>query len=342
MNDQIEEGANNREIDKTSGAVVPIPAIATDPITTTVIPFRKRRWVKWAAVGAVIMAVTGFMGVVFEIPNSVMSWFLNWRELSKTDAPQTNSVLASPIQPAWQPPELPANCTNVLMSFGGQTLNLPIMVARIGRTGTKLAVKDLPEFMFKDLENTPGYSPRNPNVWFKLHTMRMDFGGKPIDYPIAAFVVSNRLYVEAQVPITNERRMLFMRDDLDTELPRLWDRNYNSNSFEVVNEERRPVLQVKYKAANDVQVNGIFMVNDYEILESFGGPPLLITPLVTVIITNQQFTQQMTIKDFNAAFTNQFTIMIDSNAPYSIPFTDQKAIFKYPSNRHPGELAEGK
>lgn len=128
-----------------------------------------------------------------------------------------------------------------------------------------------------------------------------------------------------------------MSDDMDSQIPPKWDRNYSSNAFEVVREDGMPVLQVFYKRSNEVQVNGIFIVNEYEIYESFGSTPLLISPRIRVTYSNAE-PQEFNIKEFEKQFTNA-SIIVDTNAAYGTKFTDQKPIFKYPAWKYPGQYA---
>jgi hypothetical protein len=51
------------------------------------------------------------------------------------------------------------------------------------------------------------------------------------------------------------------------------------------------VLQVIYKKANEVQVNGIFLVDTYDVLAAFNAMPLLLTP--RAILSENQSTQEV-------------------------------------------------
>jgi hypothetical protein len=105
----------------------------------------------------------------------------------------------------------------------------------------------------------------------------------------------------------------------------------------VVNKDARPVLQVFYKRSNEIQVNGIFIVGQFDILESFGGQAWLISSSVQV--TESQTTQDLSPEVFNQKFTN-YVVTLDTNAAYHAEFTDQKPIFKYPAWKYPGVPAE--
>lgn len=150
-----------------------------------------------------------------------------------------------------------------------------------------------------------------------------ELDGKIVDYPVMPYIVSNRLFVEVEIPFLNEKRKILMSDDMEselTQLPQLWDCNYNSDSniYEIVNEFTNPVLQVIYKSANEIQVNGIFIVDTNLVMEAFGGPPRFGT------IKGLE-------KDFkmNTIYDTIFE---------SLP--NRRAIFKYPSDIYPHECAE--
>jgi hypothetical protein len=242
----------------------------------------------------------------------------------------------------WLPPALPSGCTNVVLSFGGLTMNTPILIAQIlgEKSGTRFLMKDLPPEFTKDLEKIPGYSPRKRYMWIKSESIKYVIGGKTIDFPIAPLVVSNRFYVEVDIPFQGNKRTILLSDEFDLQLadaPKLWDRNYDGNRFEVVNEQTNPVLQVIYKKPNEIQVNGIFIVDSYDLIASFGTLPMLISPQVHV--TSNQNTQKVDIKSLSTLFTN-ILISVDTNTAFGIQIPGQKAMFKYPSWKYPGESAE--
>ncbi|MDB6065561.1 MAG: hypothetical protein JWR26_1769 [Pedosphaera sp.] len=152
-------------------------------------------------------------------------------------------------------------------------------------------------------------------------------------------VISNRLFVYAETPFGNEKRNILMSDDLDSQLPRLWDRNYNSNKFEIVNEFTNPVFQVIYKKPNEIQVNGIFFVNSNSVYVSFGGAPVLLT-MTGFKVMDLKTMQETNVPSIPEALGVSTMGEVITNAFYNLQFTDQKAIFQYPSNRHPGGLAQ--
>src|ERR1043166_4748398 len=259
--------------------------------------------------------------------------------------PQTNT--------AWLPPELPPGCSNVIIFFGTSGNIYPRLMAGFpGEQGTKFAIRDLPDFFLSDLEKVPNYSPREQNIWVRLSAMFSN-GGKTLPYPVQPVVISNRLYVELEIPFSNAKHKLVMSDSFDSELPipRLWDRNYSTNYdansgiyvYEVVNELKNPVLQVVYTAPNEVHVNGIFQVDTNSILAAFGQQPRLITfsistitqGLATASLQAENFHETLTINSnetitsFGQRLTNEFFRPI---------FTNQRPIFKYPSSRYLGEF----
>jgi hypothetical protein len=283
---------------------------------------------------------------------------------------ETNNV-------GWLPPELPPNCTNVTVWFGTQRQDYPIWMAKIqhaesetnlagtnyfeekissnlvirvyraGNTnelstnGTHFAVKDLPEFFLVDGKKMPDYSPRNRHITMSSQSTKGVIGDKILDFPVWPFVSNNRLFVDVEIPFINERHRILMDTNGDnalSDMPKLWDINYNSTNFEVVNEDANPVLQVIYKSANEVQVNGIYLIK-FDVYEAFNSPPNLISPIM--VLGSLQTTQQIGIKleDFQKSVTN-IVFGVNTNGIFRISFPNQKAIFKYPSAEYLGELAK--
>lgn len=259
----------------------------------------------------------------------------------------------------WLPPELPKGCSNILVFFGANGMNYPRIMAEISSEGKKFAIKDLPDFYLQGMDQMPGYSRRQKDIWIKSD-MATSIGGKTIPYPIRPMIVSNRLYVEVQVPFSNEKQKLVMNDDFDTHLPipDQWDRNYSTNyyanglesggiyAYEIVNELTNPVLQVVYSAPNEVHVNGIFKVDETSTFVSFGQQPMLLTFSNSIAVDHTN-TNRITTVSLEA--TNFFEVLhiytndsVDSigqmltNEYYRPVFQGQRRLFKYPSNRNLG------
>src|SRR5262249_35058601 len=132
----------------------------------------------------------------------------------------------------WLPPELPPDCSNVTVFFGAQGIVESRRIAEVSDTGTRFAIKDLPDYLLQNSDKTPGYSPRNQYMWIRSTGAKITIGNRTVSYPVQPVIVSNRLYVEVVVPFTNEKRKLVMSDVFDTELSPLpldWDRNYSTN-----------------------------------------------------------------------------------------------------------------
>jgi hypothetical protein len=291
---------------------------------------------------------------------------------SKTDAitvvlPGSDNIFYPVEQPAttntdWLPPELPPGCSNVLVFLGPSGIVYSRLMAEISPEGTgkRFAIKDLPDFYLQDMDKMPGYSPRQKYIWLRSGGMTTSIGGKTIPYPIQPVIISNRLYVEVQVPFLNEKRKLLMSDDFDPNLPipPHWDRNYSTNyyangivsggiyAYEVVNELTNPVLQVAYSAPNEVHINGIFQVDENSILVSFGQQPMLFT-FTNRVVAGLESTQRITtvslegtnfseiIRIYTNDSINSIGEMI-TNEFYRPIFPGQRAFFKYPSNRKLG------
>jgi hypothetical protein len=185
-------------------------------------------------------------------------------------------------------------------------------------------------------------------------------GEKTIPYPIQPVIISNRLYVEVQVPFSNEKHRLLMSDNFDPNLPipPQWDRNYSTNyyangivaggvyAYEVVNELTNPVLQVAYSAPNEIHINGIFKVDENSTFVSFGQQPMLVTFSNKIIEdikgTNRITTVSLQVSNFCEIvniYTNDSSSSIGeifTNEFYRPVFPDQRTWFKYPSNRNLG------
>ena len=298
--------------------------------------------------------------------------------ISSTNAPSETAV-------TWQPPELPPGCSNVTVFFGTLKLEEPRWRAESPHDESytndystnffteKIApnltskdfvtdewhtnvdaisylTKDMPSSYVTNEEQMPDYSPRHRHVAMMQQDLRIYGGEGSIESPIWPFVTSNRLFVDVEIPFINERRRILMDTNGDSELskiPRLWDINYDSNKFEVVNEDTNPVLQVIYKSPSEIHVNGIYVLDKFSIYEAFDTSPFLakFAPFVAVqgFIGDNKVTNVMTIEDFEKTFpnlkpdTNIFSVSV--NAMYRIKWKNQKAIFKYPSALHFHELA---
>ena len=272
----------------------------------------------------------------------------------------------------WLPPELPPDCSTVTVWFGTMRVDEPVWLAKIPHTGPstnyygtnsfttqitpnltltsyhwgeiatdgeviKYSVKDLPAAFVSNAEKMPDFSPRKRHVSFNSQFIKTQTpNGKSIDLPVWPFVASNRLFVDVMIPFINERRRILMDTNLDNELtnlPNSWDVNYNSNEFEIVNEDTNPVLQIIYKHPNEVQVNGIYVVNGFDIYAAFDSPPISVSEKMGL-----KSTQMMEIGDFEKLFTN-INVTLDTNSMFRIRISTEKTIFKYPSWEYLGQLA---
>jgi hypothetical protein len=249
-------------------------------------------------------------------------------------------------QLTWMPPELPAGCTNVIVYFGGgQAISYPLSIARISpeNNGTPFLINELPDFLLKDLDKTPNYSPRINKVWFRWGGAQQQYGPTLVNLPFVPYIVSNRLYLYVEIPFQRGKHRLVMSDDFDSmlsSLPNNWDRNFHTNylAYEIVNEHTNPVLQVAYPSPNEVVVNGLFVVNTNQFLEAFWQPPQLMTLTYTLVT----FTNMEPIQEGHLQFaigTNTMGELI-TNAMYDWTFPSRKAWFKYPSNRNRSVFAD--
>jgi hypothetical protein len=260
------------------------------------------------------------------------------------------------IRTNWLPPELPPGCSNVIVFFGTQEFVYPRLWAEIAAATNwaEFAIKDLPSEFLKNLDTSLDYSPRMRNIFVRESYSIEAIGGKTFPFPIQPVIVSNRLYVEVEIPFSNEKRKLIMSDSFDSGLlpiPRLWDINYSTNYdeygnglyyYEIVNELTNPVLQVAYYAPNIVVVNGIFVVDSNDIYAAFGQQPTLISfsnsfsyglqttqRVTTISLHSQNFSEILELRtnDTEAEVGEWLT-----NELYRPIFQYQRRIFKYPSS----------
>jgi len=295
---------------------------------------------------------------------------LEYLRIRETNTGQnTNQQQSNPNE--WLPPELPPGCSNVSVSFGTMRIDEPIWMAKLphakqssnhqgtnsfttqispnlkltflhfGDTVTndgavRFKLTDLPEGFISNAEKMPDFSPRKRTVSFSSDFMKTQLpNGKSIDARVWPLVISNRLFVDVEIPFLNQRHLIFMDTNMDsalTNLPRKWDVNYNSNRFEIVNQDTNPVLQVIYKSPSEVLVNGIYVVSKSGIYAAFDSPPFMVSETF-----GMQPTQLMEIEDFEKTHPN-ISIAMDSNALYGMRFSFVKTIFKYPSWAYLGEL----
>lgn len=185
----------------------------------------------------------------------------------------------------WKPPELPEDCQNVHIILG------------IG-IEVDYAVSNL---VIKPFSNV-SFMTRTPEGGVAM----IDLSGKGREgFKIDAEIRNNRLYIHAPIPVglaTNQQPIL-MNENLDAFIPATWDRNYNLNAFEIVDEDFLPVFQVIYKRPDVVQVNGVFIGKNGLVI-GFGRGQIFIP------------------------------------APSALPkIPERKALFLYPASLHRGELA---
>jgi hypothetical protein len=276
----------------------------------------------------------------------------------------------------WLPPELPPGCSNVSVSFGTQKIEFPVWLARIphgdpdtngagtnffkaqvtsnivittfdehnaatNQNAVTYSIKELPSDFVSNAEKMPDYSPRHRHVSLNSQFWQVRApSGKIIDGPVWPLVVSNRLFVDVEIPFINQRRRISMDTNMDltlTNLPRLWDVNYDSNKLEVVNEDTNPVLQVIYESPSDVRVNGVYIVNTFDVYEAFDSLPTSIS--AKILAVDQQGTQQMDLDVFQEQVHN-IVFKMNTNSVFRERFPNAKVIFKYQYWDHLGELAK--
>lgn len=267
----------------------------------------------------------------------------------------TNYQLQSDVANGWRPPELPPDCTNIIVWFGPARLVFPrILVEAPTNAGGRLFdFNDVPADMVSFYEKSPNFSYLQNKVPPGFSRIQALIDGKTLDWPFNPIVVSNRLFVEVVLPFSNEKRKIIMDGSFDSALsiPRYWDRNYSTNynatsgiyAYEVVNELTNPVLQVFYTGRNEVHLNGIFKMDENKIFASFEQPPQFFGLMVSTNATGPKslaitnFLDVVTIDTNNSIQEIETTI---TNAFYHPVFPGQRAIFKYHSRSHLGSIED--
>jgi hypothetical protein len=288
--------------------------------------------------------------------------FLSW-SVSLNKSEQSTKILENESE-TWQPPELPKDCKDVVLWFGGQGMiykmewltNYPFPPGK-----TTVPISKFPESARTNFPNIPGFSPRLKGIWGFFEVSNRINGKNEDFYPVLPQVVSNRLYVFVKTPFTNYQRIV-MSDEMDSILtnclpqsPAYWDWNYSrnpkTNVFEIVNENKNPIVQVIYKSPREILVNGVFFVSHYDVQVTFEGknPAFFSIPFVKTnvnvdlsgsISTNPPAIKKHAMPVSQYAFgTTNFIFSIAVEDVYAGFATNQKPIFKYPSNVFPGEFA---
>lgn len=249
----------------------------------------------------------------------------------------------------WLPPELSPDCTNVTLFFGTTPFNFSRMMAEISTesTGTKFALKDLPDYMLKDVDKIPNHSPRDKFMWIRWSTAQQVYGDTTVNLPLLPFIVSNRFYVEVQMPFLIEKRKVMMSEEFNSALDKIpqWDWNYSTNYgenrgvfiCELVNEFTNPVLQVFYLRPDTILVNGVFVVDTNKVLWAFNCPPQLYTMGQYKFINT---TNRQEITDISNFLGTNTIGEIITNMLFNLKLPGQRAIFKYPSGMHLGEFED--
>jgi hypothetical protein len=189
---------------------------------------------------------------------------------------ERNSQLARARQ--WEPPELPKDAP-----WGGNNLYPTIKFG--GATSTWEALAE----------------PSNSRVPppFLL----------PGGQVVTPYTKNNRLYIKAQTPTGDSISDVKLNNEWPTQIPDNWDRNFNSNSFEIVDDKRLPVFQIRYNSAYNVEIYGIFVAPNGAVTIAFGNSTESIpAPVVKILMPKK--------------------------------ISGRKAWFKYPSKVHLGELVD--
>lgn len=234
----------------------------------------------------------------------------------------------------WQPPGLPPGCSNITILFGGQEF-----IADVAAATHSSAVALL------------------------------EFGLEPIRLPFLPFIQDNRFYIFVTIggSQNNNYYQIAMTNVLDAFIPARWDRNFSSNEYEVVRDDLVPVLQVIYRRANVVEINGMFDIGTnqlYVTSNSYDGYGIM---ELWRYVQGMVALEARYIKQGTNAFYLHSMEPFDPSSPSpeiaantgvdgviskrpesprglrmkpSIDLQRLNRIFKYPSQRHLGEYAE--
>ncbi|HUB86449.1 MAG TPA: hypothetical protein VMB22_01045 [Verrucomicrobiae bacterium] len=172
----------------------------------------------------------------------------------------------------WQPPEIPPQSTD---ESGG----VKLVTIKFGGVLT-------------------GPMPVGPDGWHYLHPFLL-----PSGEDFTPYIKDDRLYVKTKTMFGDAEQTVEMNDEWPTKIPDGWDRNFNANSFEIVDERKLPVFQVRYDTPNTIEIYGIFVATNGAITIAFGDSTIGQAPGLPVP---------------------------------EIP--ERKAWFKYPSKDHLGDL----
>jgi hypothetical protein len=290
---------------------------------------RFKRLSIWNKLG-VIASIVGILAFIL----TVITLAIPQRALPPNPA-GSKSVESDTV--GWLPPELPPGCSNIIVRFGDQPFFVPIWEAEFppDETAVQYHIRDLPP----ELRNT--FPARMKYVFIRS----TPGGSGTVVFPFQPFVISNRFFMYVEIPFLDKKRKILMSDDMDsqlTQLPDSWDYNYsaNSNVFEIVNGHTNPVLQVIYKSANDIQVNGVFFSFDGKTNRISKAFPGIQSPFYVVFPSlDTQTLQQVSASNLNRPQAPAF-VHIATDSVYDWATPTQKAIFKYPANFYPGVFAK--
>jgi hypothetical protein len=191
-------------------------------------------------------------------------------------------------EPAWQPPELPPGCQNAYVSFGPITTNIPISV--LSQSDVSIPI---------------GLGP-----------------------PLVVSLTNNRIYIkDVELVRSNETWSMEGRSypdnrRIDDQLHPRNQRNFNSNAFEMVDNELIPMKQIIYTRPNAITVNAI----------CYGGT--IVSGSLTDGTANIQ-----PIAVFAENGTWQGITNFEDLQNKRLQFKTN-TIFKYPAWKYPGQLRE--
>jgi hypothetical protein len=147
-------------------------------------------------------------------------------------------------------------------------------------------------------ESTTWVDSTIPNMIWDVHL--------PGDHMnVRAHVMNNRFYVDAEITWDGINSYAISNMTFIGTMPANWDRNCNSNAFEIVGPDHLPVFQEIYTLPEHIILNGIFPKKPGIIIGMFDGEMI-------------------------SGFPSE---VLDG-------FPNRKAIFKYPSWKYPGVLAD--
>jgi hypothetical protein len=157
----------------------------------------------------------------------------NPTEIKPTLEEEINMNARRAMAKNWQPPQFPEGAQGVLLLVGGTVAE------------------------FFDRSRLMSQIP-----------MVIGPAGRDVVFP---YLTNNRVFIKTQLPSGDGPTTVKMSDEWPPQIPAGWDKNFNSQEFEIVDEETNPVFQIRYDNPTQIEVFGIFVSENGGISVDFNG-----------------------------------------------------------------------